>query len=191
MSRGFFFLSLVLILSLGGLGAASFKFASAQQAPKSAAVGGPFHLTSTDGNKVADTDFMRHPFLIYFGYTHCPDICPTVLSQMSQVLNAMGEKRMKAVFVTVDPERDTPPVMKEYLSSFNPNIIGLSGTREETEAIEKVYHVYARRGPGQGTDYAIDHTAFVFLVAHQGSLVTPFDIDRAPQVVAEELSAYL
>jgi protein SCO1 len=190
MSRGFFLL-LVLILCLGGLGVVSFKFASAQQAPKSAAVGGPFRLTSADESKVADADFMRHPFLIYFGYTHCPDICPTVLSQMSQVLKAMGEKRMKAVFVTVDPERDTPAVMKEYLSSFEPSIVGLSGTREETDAIEKVYHVYARKVPGHGSDYAIDHTAFVFLVAHQGRLVTPFDIDRAPQVVAKELSAYL
>jgi protein SCO1 len=187
MFRGFF-LSVVMILCLEGLGA--FKFASAQQAPESAEARGLFRLTSADGSKVAGADFMRHPFLIYFGYTHCPDICPTVLSQMSQVLNAMGEKRIKAVFITVDPERDTPAVMKEYLSSFEPRIIGLSGTREETDAVEKAYNIYARKVPDQGTDYTIDHTAFVFLVAHQGRLVTPFDIDRAPEVVAKELSAY-
>ncbi len=110
---------------------------------------------------------------------------------MSQVLKAMGDdKRMKAVFSTVDPERDTPAVMKEYLSSFDSSIIGLSGTREETDAVEKAYHVYARKAPGHGSDYTIDHTAFVFLVAKQGHFVTPFDLDRSPQVAAKELSAY-
>jgi protein SCO1/2 len=177
MPRGFLLL-LVLILCLAGLAVGSFMIASREPGARSSGIGGPFRLTSANGGEVTDADFKGHPFLVYFGYTHCPDICPTVLSQMSQVLKAMGhDKRIKAVFITVDPERDTPAVMKEYLSSFDPNIIGLSGTRAETDAVEKAYRVYASKTPGNGSDYLIDHTALIFLMDKRGHFVTPVDLD--------------
>ncbi len=186
-----FLLPFALILCLAGLGVASFMIASKEPGARSPGIGGPFHLTSANGGEVTDADFKGHPFLVYFGYTHCPDICPTVLSQMSQILKAMGDdKRMKALFITVDPERDTPAVMKEYLSSFDPSIIGLSGTREETDAVEKAYRVYARKAPGQRGDCTIDHTALVFLMDKQGHFVTPFNLDRSPQVAAKDLGKY-
>jgi protein SCO1/2 len=190
MSRTVLF-PIILILCLFGLGVASFMYLSRHQSAKSVAIGGPFHLTSTTGAEVTDADFKGHPFLVYFGYTHCPDICPTVLTQMSQVLKAMGDdKRMKAVFISVDPERDTPAVMKQYLSSFDPSIIGLSGTREETDAVERAYRIIARRVPEPNGDYTIDHTSFVFLMDKQGHFVTPVDVSLPPQIAAKYLSAY-
>jgi protein SCO1/2 len=185
------------LLGLIGLGAATYLLLShtfpipSQESTQNVAIGGPFRLTSADGREVTDADFKGEPFLVFFGYTHCPDVCPAVLFEISQVLKAMGDdKRIKALFITVDPERDTPAVMKEYLSSFDPRIVGLSGTREETDAAEKAYRVYARKDTGQGGDYAMDHTAVVYLMDKQGRFVTAFNLDRAPQVAAKDLSTY-
>jgi protein SCO1/2 len=188
--RRFFLPLAIMILCLVGLGVASFMILASEQGTQGSAIGGPFHLMSTNGNEVTDADFEGHPFLVFFGYTHCPDICPTVLFQLSQVLKGMGDKQIKALFITVDPERDTPAVMKEYLSSFDPHIIGLSGTREEIDAAEKAYRVYARKEPGQGSDYAMDHTAVVYLMDKQGRFATAFNLDRPPQVAAQDLDTY-
>ncbi len=186
-----FLVPLALSLCLAGLGVALFMSGARHHGAQSSAIGGPFHLTSTTGGEVTDANFKGHPFLVYFGYTHCPDICPTILSQMSQVLKAMGDdKRIKAVFITVDPERDTPAVMKEYLSSFDPNIIGLSGTRDEIAAVEKAYRVYATKEPEHGGDYTIDHTAVVYLMDKRGRFVTAFNLDLPPQVAATYLRTY-
>jgi protein SCO1/2 len=191
MPRRFFFPFAILILGLAGLGVASFMIVSGQQT-QGAAIGGPFRLASANGGEVTDTNFKGHPLLVFFGYTHCPDICPTVLFQISQVLKAMGDdKQIRALFITVDPERDTPAVMKEYLSSFDPRIIGLSGTREETDAVERAYRVYARKAPGHGGDYAMDHTAIVYLMDKEGRFVTAFNLDRPPQIAAKDLATYL
>jgi protein SCO1 len=167
--------------------------AGRQATTQSALIGGPFHLTSTKGGEVTDANFKGHPFLVFFGYTHCPDVCPTVLFEMSQALKAMGpDKQINALFVTVDPERDTPAAMKEYLSSFDPRIVGLSGNRQEIDAIEKAYRVYAKKAPsGTNGDYAMDHTAIVYLMDKQGHFVTAFDLERPPQAAANDLNAYL
>ncbi|MGB7089784.1 MAG: SCO family protein [Methylovirgula sp.] len=165
---------------------------SGQQGVASGAIGGPFHLTAMDGRQVTDADFKGHPFLVFFGYTHCPDICPTVLFQISQVLKARGnDQQIKALFISVDPERDTPAVMKKYLSSFDSRIIGLSGTRAETDAVEKEYRVYARKAPTQDGDYAMDHTAVVYLMDKRGHFVTAFNVEQSPKVAAKDLDSYL
>jgi protein SCO1/2 len=191
-SRRFLLPFVILILGLAGLGVASFMMVAGKQETQGSAIGGPFHLASANGGEVTDADFKGHPFLVYFGYTHCPDICPAELFQISQVLKAMGDdKRIKALFITVDPERDTPAVLKEYLSSFDPGIIGLSGTRQEIDAVEKAYRVYARKAPEQGGDYTMDHTAIIYLMDKQGRFVTAFNVDRPPQVAAQDLDAYL
>ncbi|MGH6676977.1 MAG: SCO family protein, partial [Xanthobacteraceae bacterium] len=152
----------------------------------------PFHLTATDGRQVTDADFMGHPFLVFFGYTHCPDICPTVLLQISKLLKARGnDQQVKALFITVDPERDTPAIMKQYLSNFDSRIIGLSGTGAETDAVEKEYRVYARKVPTQGGDYTMDHTSAVYLMDKRGHFVTAFNVDQSPKVAAKDLDSYL
>jgi protein SCO1 len=183
---------MILVLGLAGLGVASFMIVSRQQDAQGSAIGGPFQLTSMDGGEITEADFKGHPFLVFFGYTHCPDICPTELFQISQILKARGnDQQIKALFITVDPERDTPAVMKKYLSSFDPRIIGLSGTLEETAAVEKAYRVYARKAPTQGGDYAMDHSAVIYLMDKQGRFVTAFNVDRPPQVAAKDLDSYL
>ncbi len=182
----------IFVLGLAGLAVASFMILSGQQGVASGAIGGPFHLTATDGRQVTDADFKGHPFLVFFGYTHCPDICPTVLLQISKLLKARGnDQQVKALFITVDPERDTPAIMKQYLSNFDSRIIGLSGTGAETDAVEKEYRVYARKVPTQGGDYTMDHTSAVYLMDKRGHFVTAFNVDQSPKVAAKDLDSYL
>ncbi len=147
------FLIALLAFALLGIGVAPVMTRPGAPATQTSLVGGPFTLTADDGRTVTDADFKGHPFLVFFGYTHCPDVCPTSLYELSQVLKAMGpDTKVKVLFVTVDPARDTPKEMKEYLTSFDPHIIGLSGTASQTQAVERAYRVYAKKVPGQGGD---------------------------------------
>ena len=118
-------------------------------AQSSAAIGGPFQLKSGD-QTVTDADLRGAPFLVFFGYTHCPDVCPTTLFQMSEVFRALGPDAMiKGLFITVDPERDTPDLVKTYAGNFDPRIIGLSGDRAAIDKVLAAYRVYARKAPAQ------------------------------------------
>jgi len=161
----------------------------AQPAP----IGGPFQLTDQDGKTVTDVNLKGKPTLIFFGYTHCPDICPTALFEMSEVLHAMGNDadRVNAYFVTVDPERDTPSIIKDYLSSFDPHLKGLSGDADETRQVIAAYRVYAKKVPMEGGDYSIDHSALVYLMDRDGKFVHPFNLKRAPEEAAADLKRYL
>ncbi len=152
-----------------------------------ALVGGPFELVDADGKTVTDADFRGHPFLVYFGYTHCPDVCPTTLAEISAVLEKAGDKPIKALFITVDPQRDTAKVMADYVSSFDKRIIGLSGSPEEIAAAEKEYRVYARKAPGKDGDYTMDHSSIVYLMNAEGKFVEAFNLDRKPEAAAQEL----
>ena len=131
-----------------------FLFATGQfrsGGPSASAIGGPFALTDQDGKPITDQDLKGEPLLVFFGYTHCPDICPTTLFEISEVLRAMGPDadRVHALYITVDPERDTPAVMKDYLSSFDPHLRGATGDRKAIEAAEKAYRVFAQKVPGE------------------------------------------
>src|SRR6058998_3336015 len=114
-----------------------------------AAIGGPFQLTDQAGQTVTEQNLKGKPTLIFFGYTHCPDVCPTSLFEISEVLRAMGKDadKVNAVFISVDPERDTPGTMKDYLSSFDPHLEGLSGDPAETAKVITSYRVYAKKVP--------------------------------------------
>jgi protein SCO1/2 len=157
------------------------------------AVGGAFELTDQDGRKVTDADLKGHPTLIFFGFTHCPDICPTTLFDVSEVLRSLGKAGdgVAAYFVTVDPERDTPAVLKDYLSSFDPRLRGLSGTPAQIEAMEKAYRVYAKKVPTENGDYTMDHSALVYLMDKDGRFVAPFNLKRKPEESAADLRRYL
>jgi protein SCO1 len=156
------------------------------------AIGGPFNMTAQDGRTISDSDLRGHPFLVFFGYTHCPDTCPTELFQISQVLKALGsDKAIKVLFVSIDPERDTPAVMKDYIASFDPRVIGITGSPEATAAMEKSYRVYARKVPGKDGDYSMDHTAIIYLMDKDGRFVNAFNVDQPPQAAARELAKYL
>jgi protein SCO1/2 len=159
-----------------------------QSGTGTASVGGPFALTTQEGRTLTDKDLRGSPFLVFFGFTHCPDICPTKLFEISEVLRAAGPKgeKLRALFVTVDPERDTPEIMKSYLGSFDPRIIGLSGDRPAIDAMVKAYRAYARKVPLQGDDYTMDHTALVYLMAKDGGFIGAFNIEQTPAQAAQE-----
>ena len=161
--------------------------------PGGSAIGGPFKLTDQDGKTITEQSFKGEPFLVFFGYTHCPDICPTTLFELSEVLHAMGKDadRVHALFVSVDPERDTPAVMKDYLSSFDPHLRGATGDRKAIDAAEKAYHVYAKKVPTDNGDYSMDHTALVYLMDKQGRFVAPFNLKRRPEDAAADLKKFL
>jgi protein SCO1/2 len=157
-----------------------------------AAVGGPFHLEDQNGKPVTDQDMKGRPFLVFFGFTHCPDICPTTLFDISQVLRKLGPDadRTGALFITVDPERDTPAALKDYLSNFDPHLRGLTGDQASIDAALRAYRVYAKKVPLQGGDYTMDHTAIVYLMDKDGQFVAPFDLKRAPEASATDLRRY-
>jgi protein SCO1 len=158
-----------------------------------AAVGGPFHLEDQNGKAVSDEDMKGKPFLVFFGFTHCPDICPTTLFDISQLMHALGPdaERTGALFITVDPERDTPAVLKDYLSNFDPHLRGLTGDQAAISAATKAYRVYAKKVPLENGDYTMDHTAVVYLMDKDGHFVAPFDTKRSPEAEANDLRRYL
>ena len=174
-----------IILFIGGRGASPIGQAIA-------GVGGPFHLEDQNGKPVSDQDMKGRPFLVFFGFTHCPDVCPTTLFDMSQLLRQLGPDadRTGALFITVDPERDTPAVMKDYLSNFDPHLRGLTGDQASVGAAIRAYRVYAKKVPLPGGDYTMDHTAVVYLMDKAGQFVAPFDLKRTPETAAVDLRRY-
>ncbi|MGO4738878.1 SCO family protein [Bosea sp. 2KB_26] len=141
-----------------------------------AQVGGPFTLVDHKGKAVTDADFRGKPMAVFFGFTHCPEVCPTTLLDMSNWLSRLGPDadRLQILFITVDPERDTPEQMALYLQSFDPRIVGLSGSREQVDAAIGAYKVYAKRIPTESS-YTMDHTASVYLMDTQGRFKTMID----------------
>jgi protein SCO1 len=158
-----------------------------------AAIGGPFQLTDQAGQVVTDQNLKGRPTLIFFGFTHCPDVCPTSLFEISEVLRALGKDadKVNAWFVSVDPERDTAAKMKDYLSSFDPHLKGLTGNPEAVAKVISGYRVFARKVPLKDGDYTMDHTALVYLMDKDGRFVAPFNLKRSPQDAAADLKRYL
>jgi len=155
--------------------------------------GGPFKLTDQTGQTVTEKDMVGRPTIIFFGYTHCPDVCPTSLFEMSEVLRAMGPDadRINAYFVTVDPERDTQETMKNYLSSFDPHLKGLTGDPAAVGKALSAFRVYAKKVPLKDGGYSMDHTALIYLMDRDGRFVSPFDLKRSAEAAAADLKRYL
>jgi protein SCO1/2 len=142
---------------------------------QAASIGGPFQLVDQSGAQFSDQDLKGKTFLVFFGFTHCPDVCPTTLFEMSEILRKLGSDadRTAVVFITVDPERDTPESLKDYLASFDPHIRGLTGDPAAVAAVAKAYRVYFKKVPLEGGDYTMDHTAIVYLMGKDGRLISP------------------
>lgn len=183
------------LVALGGLAAlgsaAYITFGARPSANTAVAIGGPFELTAHDGRTFSDRDVSGTPFLVFFGFTHCPEICPTALFEISEALRATGDRgsKLRALFITVDPERDTPEVMKSYLSSFDERIVGLSGSPETIKAVTRAYRAYAARVPLKDGGYTMDHTSSVYLMDRNGRFLRTLDIKRPPEAVARDLLA--
>jgi protein SCO1 len=165
---------------------------SAPVAQQAAAIGGPFKLTDQNGKTVTDQDLKGRPFLVFFGFTHCPDICPTTLFDVSEIMRALGKdaERVGALFITVDPERDTPAALKDYLSSFDPHLTGLTGSPEAIAAMTKAYRAQVRKVV-QADGYTMDHPVVVYLMDKEGRFVAPFSLKRKPAEAAADLRKYL
>jgi len=159
----------------------------------SSSVGGPYELVGDNGKPISNATFKGKPYLIYFGYTHCPDVCPTTLFEISQVMKALGKDadRAAALFITVDPERDTPAVMKDYLANFDPHLVGATGDLKTIEKVEREFRVYAKKAPEKNGDYSMNHSSVIYLMDKQGRFVAPFNLKRKPAEAAAALRKYL
>jgi protein SCO1 len=166
---------------------------SAPGVQATAAIGGPFSLTDQDGRTATDRDFRGRPFLVFFGFTHCPDVCPTTLFEVSEIMRLLGPdaERLGAAFITVDPERDTPAALKDYMSSFDPRLKGLTGDADAIAAVAKAYRVYFKKVPLDSGGYTMDHTAIVYLMDKEGRFVAPFSLKRTVEAAAADLRKHL
>ncbi len=192
-SRQLLYIVLGFAVGLAGLAGLVYAVMPGRADLGSAPIGGSFAMIGQDGRVVTNADLAGRPYLVFFGYTHCPDFCPTALLDISAVFKELGpDKKITALFVTVDPERDTPDILKAYLENFDSRIIGLTGDPAKTEAIAKAFRVYARKVPGDKSgDYTVDHTGIVYLMDRHGKFVGAFNLQRPPQQAARELEAYL
>ncbi len=155
-----------------------------------ARVGGPFTLTDQNGRKRTDTDFRGHYMLVFFGYTYCPDLCPTELQVMSAALDSLGAKAdaIQPVFITFDPERDTPEVLKQYVSNFHPRLVGLTGTPAEVAAAASAYRVYYSKVAASSADtYLMDHSTIIYLMDPQGKFLRHFSYTTDAATLAKAL----
>ncbi len=156
-----------------------------------ALVGGPFTLTDDSGKRVTDKDYRGRYMLVFFGYTSCPDICPAGLQLISAALENLGPKadQITPIFVSVDPDRDTPEKLAAYVKNFNPRLVGLTGTPEEIAAVATAYKVYYKKVPNADApdDYGMDHTSIIYLMDPRGEFVTHF----TPTTTVDELTAKL
>jgi protein SCO1/2 len=160
-----------------------------------ALIGGPFSLVGADGKTVSDRDFRGRYMLVFFGFTHCPDICPAELQVIAQALDRLGDKAAKLVpiFVTLDPGRDTPKAMADYVKSFGPSFVGLTGSPEAIAAAAKAYRVsYTKvENKASPSDYSVDHSALVYLMDPQGKYLAHFAYGTSAEDMAEKLSRFL
>jgi protein SCO1 len=165
------------------------------QSSGAALIGGPFSLVGAGGKPVTDRDFRGRYMLIFFGFTHCPDICPAELQVVAQALEQLGDKAKNVVpiFITLDPERDTPEAMANFVKSFGPNFVGLTGSPEAIAAAAKAYRVaYSKvENKDSAGDYSVDHSALVYLMDPEGRYVTHFSYGLSADQMAEKLGKSL
>jgi protein SCO1/2 len=152
-------------------------------------IGGPFTLTDQHGATVTEAALKGHPSAMFFGYTYCPDVCPTTLYDLSQYLKQLGPDgdKLKVYFVTVDPERDTQAQMATYLGSFDPRITGLTGSRPAIDQVLKEYRIYSKKVPQDDGNYIMDHSASVYLFDKDGTFTSTLDYQEKPDVALAKL----
>lgn len=158
-------------------------------------IGGPFTLTSGNGKTVTSNDLRGKFLLVYFGYTFCPDVCPTTLSDVAQALDKLGPTadRVQPLFITIDPARDTQPVIRQYTAAFTPRLEGLTGSAEQIAAVAKEYRVYYaphRTGPNPD-DYTMDHSSVLYVMGPNGKFVGVIRADEGPDAIARDLAKFM
>ncbi len=202
MAQRYVFLVLIVVAALAG--AALFAYQSAEDdsvrvAAKGSSgvprIGGTFQLTDQHGRTVGDSDLRGRPALIFFGYTQCPDVCPMTLLRLTEALELLGPTgdAIQPVFITIDPLRDTPDVIADYIANFDPRFIGLTGTRQQIANVERAFAVYAKAADGAATNanYLIDHTALTYLIGPDGAFRAFIQQTLSPRDMAEKIREHL
>ena len=163
--------------------------------PRIAAVGGPFSLTASNGETVTDRDFRGRYVLLYFGYTSCEDVCPVTLSAVADALDVLGPQsaRLQPLFVTVDPQRDTPDVLRQYVANFTPRLLGLTGTQSQIRQMEQSYRVTSAVHPGspRPAGYTMDHSSVLYLIGPDGHFLAPIRADEGGHDMASDIARHL
>jgi protein SCO1/2 len=190
--RGLYIFLAALAVILGGVLYEQFWLGGAENA--SPAVGGPFTLTDQRGATRSDQDFRGKVMLIYFGYTYCPDACPTTLHAISQTLDMIGNQanKVQPIFISVDPARDTPDQLKSYAANFHPSILYLTGAPDTLKQVESEYRIYVAKVPQSGSDdYLIDHSSVIYVMGTNGRYLASMPAGLPPKVMAATLQRYL
>ena len=201
-------IALIAVLAMVGVGYWGLSVRNAKNPQKTAgtatstaqtssvSIGGPFTLTDHNGKVVTEQDFRGKFMLVVFGYSFCPDVCPTQLSTISEVIDALGVEgaRVTPIFITVDPERDTPESLKEYVTYFHPSLVALTGTTEQIKAVAKAYRVYyakANENKDDPEDYLMDHSAITYLMGPDGKFIIHFSYGTDSETMAKRIRGYL
>jgi protein SCO1 len=187
----------LLLAAVVFVGAALFLAFELDEGPRGAArtwlgdaIGGPFRLVDQNGRRVADTDLRGKWLLVYFGYTHCPDACPTALNNIALTFRDLGaplRREIRPVFITIDPARDTPQAMKDYVQSFDAPIVALTGNAAEIAQAAKEYRVYYEKHAEPGGDYSLDHTSLIYVMDPKGRFAAGLDSEDTPGQITAQL----
>lgn len=180
-----------LIVAVLLIGSAAALLLTGRSHQNGSGIGGPFALVDGNHNSVTDQNFRGKFMLVYFGYTFCPDVCPTTLNEIAEAMDKLGPAaaRVQPIFITVDPKRDTPDVMRQYTASFSPKLLGLTGTPEQIAKVAREYRVYYaehRTGPGPD-DYSMDHSSIIYLMGPDGQFVEPLPADETAASLAADI----
>jgi protein SCO1/2 len=157
-------------------------------------IGGPFQLVDQDGRAVTEATYRGKWLLVYFGYTHCPDACPTALNDMANAIDLLGPRggSVQALFITIDPERDTASTLKDYVAAFGPQVAGLTGTPEQIQRAAKAYRVYYAKHPGGAEgEYDMDHSSVIYVMGPDGRFVGNFTHESDPKQIADRLKSLM
>jgi protein SCO1 len=177
------------------IGSGAFMWLGGNGGAGGASIGGPFTLTEGSGKQVTDRDFRGKYLLVYFGYTYCPDVCPTTLNEVAAAMDKLGPKaaRLQPLFITVDPGRDTPDVVKSYTAAFSPKLIGLTGTEAQIASVAREYRVYyaINRSDKNSTNYSVDHSSVLYLMGPDGKFIAPIRTDETGAEIAATISKYV
>jgi cytochrome oxidase Cu insertion factor (SCO1/SenC/PrrC family) len=184
----------ITLLAVGGWALQSW-FVAQQPSQGKALIESDFSLVDHTGEPVTDENFAGKWQLVFFGFTYCPDICPTTLSDVSMVLEELGDDadQVQPLFITVDPERDTPEVMAAYVANFDPSIVGLTGSPEQIKQAARAFRAYYAKVKQEGTSdsYTMDHSAFLYLMDPKGAYATHFSPNDEPAAIADQIRAYV
>lgn len=185
-------LLIVIVLFAIAFGVGVFGFQSYRNqtaAPQESAYGGPFQLTSMDGTEITEQSMRGKPAALFFGFTHCPVVCPTTLFEMDSWLKQLGAEgeNIRAYFITVDPERDTPEFMKTYITNVSDRITGITGDPAKVQEMLKAYHIYAKKVEDEDSEYTMDHTASILLLDSDGRLRSTIAYGESPETALVKL----